>query len=108
MVKKRIGFITDNKTPKLEMKESVGFIKHVKKTHEENVHSHRENDFHENLDNINFYRTEMNKSILDKMFFLDKIPKNTVIIDWGCADKKESKQAPCSALRRCGEELLSV
>jgi hypothetical protein len=28
----------------------------------------------------------MSKSVLDKMFFLDKIPDDVVIIDWGCAD----------------------
>lgn len=32
------------------------------------------------------YNTSMSKSVLDKMFFLDKVPDDIVIVDWGCAD----------------------
>lgn len=32
------------------------------------------------------YNSSMSKSVLDKMFFLDKVPDNIAILDWGCAD----------------------
>jgi hypothetical protein len=32
------------------------------------------------------YNNSMSKSVLDKMFFLDKVPDNIAILDWGCAD----------------------
>lgn len=38
------------------------------------------------ITNTEQYNNSMSKSVLDKMFFLDKIPDDVVIIDWGCAD----------------------
>lgn len=43
---------------------------------------------HENIENLEIYNERMNKSILDKMFFLDKIPDDVVIVDWGCGNGK--------------------
>lgn len=41
--------------------------------------------FDPNIDNINYYNNEMKKSIIDKIFFLDKIDAE-IIVDFGCAD----------------------
>lgn len=38
------------------------------------------------IENIDDYNNSMSKSVLDKMFFLDKVPDDVVIVDWGCAD----------------------
>lgn len=38
------------------------------------------------IENTDQYNNSMSKSVLDKMFFLDKIPDDVVIVDWGCAD----------------------
>ncbi|MFW6007861.1 MAG: methyltransferase domain-containing protein [archaeon] len=38
------------------------------------------------IEDINIYNEKMRRSVLDKMFFIDKIPENTIIVDWGCAD----------------------
>lgn len=38
------------------------------------------------ITNTEQYNNSMSKSVLDKMFFLDKIPDDVVIVDWGCAD----------------------
>lgn len=41
----------------------------------------------EEIKDINIYNTRMSKSIIDKMFFMDKIDEETTyIVDYGCAD----------------------